>query len=66
MIRHQTRIIKIVLMAVLGSGLLGTGCAERAARDTRRAKAPKALNLESLKSEPTVRDYKRLKYPKLR
>ncbi len=66
MIRHQSRIIKIVLTAVLGSGLLWTGCAERTARDTRRAKAPKALNLESLKSEPTVRDYKRLKYPKLR
>jgi len=66
MIRHKSWIIKIVLFAVIGSGFLWMGCAEQAARDTRRSKAPKALSLESLKAEQTIRDYKNLKYPKLR
>ncbi|MBN2315127.1 MAG: insulinase family protein [Sedimentisphaerales bacterium] len=63
MIRHKSWIIKGVLFAVIGSGLLWMGCAEQAARSTQ---ASKALNLETLKAEQTVRDYKSLKYPKLR
>jgi zinc protease len=65
MIRYKSQVAKIVLFAVVASSLLWVGCAEKAARDE-RVTPPKALNIESLKAEKVVRDYKSLEYPKLK
>lgn len=66
MIRHKSQIIKIVLMAILGSGLMWIGCAEEAVREEQVPETTKQQVIESPKVEQAVRDYKSLKYPKLR
>ena len=65
MIRYKSWINKIILLAVLGSSLLWTGCAEQAAQG-KRINPPKALDIKSLEAKQVVRDYQSLKYSKLR
>jgi len=66
MIRHKSRIIKIVLFTVLGSCLLWVGCAEETVREEQVPETSKQQIIESPKVEKAVRDYKNLTYPKLR
>ena len=56
MIRHKSRIMRVVLLAVLGCGLLWIGCAEQAVREYRSLKYPKLGDVEIPEVEQVTLD----------